>query len=140
MEEYERQRQHFMASTTVNQFKQLFPLSATPCQLLTGKTPVKLKLLNTWGTSTLDDLLKLVGLFGVPGKHLHLSKINEGCIAVVWLCSSLYAEKLNIAVNEAAGMLHDKGVLQVSIGEEVVFESSQSDQGNIYTLQYHPQR
>ena len=58
-----------MASTTVNQFKLLFPASATPSKLLIGKAPVKLKLKNEWGSETIDDLTKLVINFGVSGNN-----------------------------------------------------------------------
>ena len=50
---YEEHQQHFMASTTVNQFKKLFPESATHTKLSTGKISLLLKLRNKWGDSTL---------------------------------------------------------------------------------------
>ena len=118
-----------MASKTVNQFKALFPASATPSKLLTGKFSVELKFLNVWGDRTLDDLKNLVRLFGVPGKHLHLSIVKDGCIAVIWLCSTLFIKELKAAIVEATDLLQTKGVLKVFIEEKLVLEFSQSDQG-----------
>ena len=100
-----------MASTTVSQFKQLFPATATPSKLLVGKVPIKLKLKNKWGEYTLQDLTVL-------GSHLHLSKIERGCIAVTWLGSTTEVKQLKMAILEAAGSLQTMGVLQVFIGEE----------------------
>ena len=84
--------------------------------------PVRLKLLNTWGAHTLHDLTKLVGLLGVPGTHLHLSRVEEGCIAVTWLCSTSYIRELKQAIDRAAGSLQAEGVLQVFTGEEIVLD------------------
>ena len=129
VDEYEKHCQHFMASTTVNQFKALFPASATSSKLLTEKFSVELKLRNVWGSHTLDDLKSLIGLFGVPGKYLHLSNIKDGCIAVVWLCSTSFMKELKAAVAEATDLLQAKGVLKVFIEKELVLECSQPDQG-----------
>ena len=125
-----------MASKTVNQFKALFPASATPSRLLAEKFSVELKFLNVWGDRTLDDLKSLVRLFGVPGKHLHLSNVKDGCIAVIWLCSTSLIKKLKAAVVEATDLLQTKGVLKVFIEEELVLECSQPDQGTttVYEL------
>ena len=124
-----------MASKTVNQFKALFPASATPSKLLTGKFSVELKFLNVWGDRTLDDLKNLVRLFGVPGKHFHLSIVKDGCIAAVWLCSTSFIKELKAAIIEATDLLQTKGVLKVFIEEELVLECSQPDQGTatVYT-------
>ena len=122
VEQYELQRQHFMNGTTVSQFKNLFPASATPNKLSAEKIPVKLKLQNEWDSETLDDLTKLVNLFGVAGKNLHLSKVQEGCIAVIWLCSIADVQNLKMAIFEAADSLQMMGVLQVFIGEELTWE------------------
>ena len=124
-----------MASKTVNQFKALFPASATPSKLLAEKFSVELKLLSDWGNHTLNDLKRLVGRFGVSGKHLHLSKIDDGCIAVIWLCSTLFIKKLKAAIVEATDVLQTQGVLKVFIEEELVLECSQPDQGTatVYT-------
>ena len=124
---YEQQRQHFMASTTVSQFKLLFPASATPSRLLIGKAPVRLKLKNDWGNDTIEDLTKLVINFGVSGSHFHLSKVEDGCIAVIWLCSTTELKMLKIAIMEAAGLFQTMGVLQVLVEEEIVLELSQLD-------------
>ena len=111
-----------MTGTTLCQFKTLFPASATPSVLSARMVPVRLKLLNTWGTHTLDDLTKLVGLLGVPGTHLHLTRVEEGCIAVTWLCSTSYVTELKQAIDQAAGSLRAEGVLQVFTGEEMVLD------------------
>ena len=118
-----------MASTTVSQFKQLFPATATSSKLLSGKLSFTLKLENDWGSDTLHDLTKLVKRFGVSGSHLHLSKVENGCIAVIWLCSTTEVKQLKMAIMllEAAGSLQTMGVLQVFIGEEeLVLECSHS--------------
>ena len=83
---------------------------------------VRLKLQNFWGERTLNDLTKLVGLLGVPGTHLHLTRVNEGCIAVTWLCPTSYVRELKQAIDQAAGSLRAEGVLQVFTGEEMVLD------------------
>ena len=123
-----------MASKTVNQFKALFPASATPSKLLTGKFSVELKFLNVWGDRTLDDLKNLVRLFGVPGKHFHLSIVKDGCIAAVWLCSTSFIKELKAAIVEATDLLQTKGVLKVFIEEELVLECSQPDRQGTTTV------
>ena len=116
-----------MASTTVSQFKQLFPATATSSKLLAEKVAIKLKLKNKWGCKTLQDLTELVNMFGVSGNHLHLSKVEDGCIAVIWLCSTTEVKQLKMAILETAGSLQAMGVLQVFIGEEeLVLECSHS--------------
>ena len=120
-----------MASKTVNQFKALFPASATPSKLLSDKFSVELKFLSDWGNNTLDDLKRLVGRFGVPGSHLHLSKISDGCIAVIWLCSTFFFKELKTAIVEATDLLHTKGVLKVTIEWDLVLKCSQPDQGTL---------
>ena len=107
-----------MTSTTVSQFKQLFPATSTFSKLSSGKVSFTLKLENDWGSHTLQDLTKLVNKFGVSGNHLHLSKVEDGCIAVIWLCSTAEVKQLKMALLEAAGSLQTMGVLQVFIGEE----------------------
>ena len=111
-----------MTSTTLCQFRSLFPASATPSVLSARMVPVRLKLQNFWGEHTLDDLKKLVGLLGVPGTHLHLTRVNEGCIAVTWLCSTSYDRELKQAIDQAAGSLRAEGVLQVFTDEEMVLD------------------
>ena len=123
--QYEEQCQNFMNGTTVSQFKEMFPASATPSKLSTGKVPLWLKLHNKWGDNTLSDLIDLVSLFGVPGDYLHLSKARTGCIAVIWLSSISDAKKLKGTITESASSLKTKGVLQVFIGEELVFDHHQ---------------
>ena len=114
-----------MTSATVSQFKQLFPATATSSKLSSGKVSFTLKLKNYWDQDTLDDLTKLVTLFGVSGNHLHLSKVEVGCIAVTWLCSTSEVKQLKMAISEATGSLQTMGVLQVFIGEEeLVLECS----------------
>ena len=109
-------------------FKELFPVSATPYKLSHEKYIVRLKLLDKWGDHTVNDLTKLVGLFGVPGDHLHLSTVEKGCIGVTWLCSSTYITELKEAIVDATDVLQTK-VLQVFIGEELVLECPHPDQG-----------
>ena len=121
-----------MAGTTVNQFKKLFPASATHSKLLSGKVPVKLKLRNFWGDETLDDLTKLVSLFGVSGQYLHLSRVDDGCIAALWLCSLYDAKEMKINIFEAADSLQAKGVLQVFVGKDLLLECSHPKPGALY--------
>ena len=106
----------------MNQFKQLFPVSTKPSELLQNKLLIKLKLENEWGDETLNDLTKLVCRFGVSSNYLHLNKVEDGCIAITWLCSTSKVKQLKIAIFEAADSLQTMGVLQVFIGEEVVLE------------------
>ena len=114
-----------MTSATVRQFKKLFPATASPSKLSRGKVSVELKIENYWDKYTLDDLTKLVALFGVSANHLHLSKVDDGCIAVTWLCSTSEVKQLTMAILEAAVSLQTMGVLQVFIGEEdLVLECS----------------
>ena len=128
---YREQQQHFMDGTTLSQFKKLFPASAVSSKLSTGKISITLKLKNFWGNNTLDDLKKLVSLFGIPSSRLHLEKIGDGSVAVHWLCSTIDAKKLKIAIFEATDSLKTKGVLQIFFGVELVLEFSQSDQGKV---------
>ena len=111
-----------MTSTTLSQFRTLIPASATPSVLSAKMVPVRLKLRNFWGEHTLDDLTKLVGLLGIPSTHLHLTRVDEGCIAVTWLCSTFYVRELKQAIYQAAGSLRAEGVLQVFTGEEMVLD------------------
>ena len=134
VDSYKQQCQDFMTSKTVNQFKALFPASATPSKLLAEKFSIELKFLSDWGDHTLDDLKRLVGRFGVPGKHLHLSSVKDGCIAVFWLCSTSFIKELKAAIVEAADLLQTEGVLKVLIEEELVLECSQPDQQGTATV------
>ena len=69
--------------------------------------------------------LSLISVFLVA--LLHLSKVEDGCIAVIWLCSTTEVKQLKMAILEAAGSLQTMGVLQVFIGEEeLVLECSHS--------------
>ena len=79
------------------------------------------------GDRTLNDLKILVGRFGVPGEHLHLSKIYDGCIAVIWLCSTLFIKELKATIVKATDVLQTQGVLKVFIKEELVLECSNRD-------------
>ena len=121
-----------MTGTTVKQFKKLLPASAVPSKLSSGKINITLKLENYWGENTLNDLAKLVGLFGVSGECLHLAKADEGSVIVLWLCSSMNAEELKGAIDKAADELQPMGVLQVYIGEELFLDCSYYDQSKIY--------
>ena len=126
VDEYEQQCQHFMTCATVSQFKQLFPATATSSKLSKGKVNVELKVKSYWNESTLDDLTKLVALFDVSGNHLHLSKVENGCSAVTWLCSIIEVKQLNMAIVDKTDSLQSMGVLQVFVGKELVLESPMS--------------
>ena len=118
-----------MTSATVIQFKKLFPASATPSKLSSGKVSFTLKIENDWGSETLEDLTKLVNKLGVSGNHLHLSEVKPGCIAVTWLCSTTELKQLKMAISDNAGSLQNTGVLQVFVGEKLVLECSQPATG-----------
>ena len=119
-----------MASATVDHFKQLFPVSATPSKLSAGKVLITVKLEPYWGKNTIDDLTTLVNSFGVPGSHLHLYNVKKGCIAATWLCPAVYFKELRSIV-EASNSLESKGVLRVFAGEgEIMWECSQPGQSN----------
>ena len=107
----------------MSQFKQLFPASATsPAE----KIPIKLKLKNYWDKDTIEDLTKLVTLFGVSLKHFHLCKVEDGCIAVTWLCSCTAVEQLKLTLSDSrtANGLQTMGVLQVFIEDKLVLDFS----------------
>ena len=119
-----------MASTTLNQFKQLFPASATPSKLSAGKVLITVKLKSYWGDNTVEELTTLVNNLDVPGSHLHLYNVQKGCIAAIWLCPAVDFKELRGTI-EAAGSLESKGVLRVFAGVgEIMWECSRSDQGN----------
>ena len=63
-----------MASTTVSQFKQQFLATATSLKLSSGYL---LELKSYWDNDTLNDLTKLVCVFGVSSSHLHLTKVGD---------------------------------------------------------------
>ena len=107
-----------MASTTVNQFRKLFPASVAPSSLLNGKVKITVKLKSYWGDNTVNELARLVDILDVPGKHLHLYQIKRGCIAVVWLCLITDAQKLKAAADTWAWRANfvQMGVLELFIG------------------------
>lgn len=115
-----------MSSTTLLQFKQQFSALETP-SLSAGMVSVELKLSNVWANHTLNDLRNLVAQFGVPGKHLHLSTVKDGCIAVFWWCSTSHVKELKVAILKAADLLQTVGLLQAFIGKELIVECSQPD-------------
>ena len=118
-----------MTSTTVNQFRKLFPASVAPSSLLNGKVKIKLKLKSYWGDKTVDELANFVDILNVPGRHLHLYQMRKGCIAVVWLCSITDVKEQKGALWKANHvLLQNMGVLQLLIGEAPVFLSA-SDSG-----------
>ena len=128
---YEQQRQEFMSSTSLSQFKQLFPASATNYRLSNGKVPIKLKLSNVWDKHTIADLEKLVKILGILGSHLHLSKVELGCIEVTWLCTISVAEDIQqmIDTSEIRSSFQTMGVIKILLlGKELVFKSPQSKQ------------
>ena len=119
-----------MASTTLNQFKQLFPASATPSKLSAGKVLITVKLKPYWGDNTVEELTTLVNSLDVPGSHLHLYNVQKGCIAAIWLCPAVNFKVVR-GIVESADSLESKGVLRVFAGEgEVMWECSQPEQGN----------
>ena len=123
VENYEQKLERFMGSTTVHQFKKLFPALATPFKLSDGKTHIIFKLQNMWGDYTILDLKKLVNRFGISGGCLHLSKVDEGYVSpVTWLCSTSNTEELKSDISRAAKLLGTVGVTQVLVEEELVFE------------------
>ena len=113
-----------MTSATVSQFKQLFPATATPSRLTFGKVFFTLKQENDWGSDTLQDLTKLVNKFGVSGSHLHLSKVEDGCIAVTWLCSIAEVKQLKMTILEVSDTLQPMGVMQVLLGDEELISAT----------------
>ena len=118
-----------MASTTLNQFKQLFPASATSSKLSAGKVLITVKLKSYWGDNTVEELTTLVTNLDVPSSHLHLYNVQKGCIAAIWLCPAIDFKELRGTI-EAADSLESKGVLQVFAGVgEIMWECSRSDQG-----------
>ena len=126
---YEEELLHFMNGTTLNQFKKLFPASAVSSKLSSQKAVITLKLKNYWGTSTVEELRKLVALFGIPGSRLHLERIGDGSVIVQFLCSTIDAKELKLAIVEVSDSLQSRGVLQIFFGEELVLETFQSNQG-----------
>ena len=126
---YEEQLQHFMNGTTLNQFKKLFPASAVSSKLSSQKEVITLKLKNYWGTSAVEELRKLVALLGIPGSRLHLKRIDDGSVIVQFLCSTIDAKELKVAIAEITDSLQSRGVLQIFVGEELVLETFQSNQG-----------
>ena len=105
-----------MASTTVNQFRKLFPASVAPSSLLNGKVPITVKLKSYWGDKTVDELAKFVDILDVPGRHLHLYQIKKGCIAVISLCSITDAQKLKGGIWRASRSLQMMGVSELFVG------------------------
>ena len=126
---YEEQLLHFMKGTTLKQFKELFPASAVSSKLSSQKEVITLKLKNYWGTNTVEELIKLVSLFGIPGSRLHLERIGDGSVIVQFLCSTIDAKELKVVIVEVTGSLLSRGVLQIFVGEELVLETFQSNQG-----------
>ena len=107
------------------QFTKLFPESIATSELSTGKKNIIFKLKRYWGDNSLNDLIKLVGLFGIPGSHLHLAKVDVdsmSSITVMWLCSTAEAKELYEAILESADSLQEKGVLQVFFAEELLLD------------------
>ena len=110
-----------MAGTTVNEFKALFPASVTSSSPSVKKVSIKLKLKNFWGDKTLDDLLKLVmKLLGIAGDYLHLFKVEDGCVAVIWLCLTSHINELITKMCEVADSLQIEGVQQVYVGDKLL--------------------
>ena len=127
---YERQRNDFMSSTKLNQFKELFPVTAVSNELSAGKTNMTLILNDGWSGKTLSDLYVLMCRhLGVTANHLHLSSVGEGSVTVCMLCSDYEATNLEEAVSVTTNELHQSGVLQVLIGESIVLNCLQLAEG-----------
>ena len=124
-ENYEKQLKQFMTSTRVEQFKKIFPTS----ELSAGKVRVKLKLDNFWENETVAELNNLVLKFRIPG--LHISGIEVGCIALHLWCSTSDIEELESFIANATKILTDNRVLQVFIGEKLVYNNLP---GNDFTI------
>ena len=122
-----------MNSTTVSQFRGLFPATATPSKLLSGRVPVILKLENEWDEYTIAELKTLTIGFSDQNNFLHLTKIEHGCIAVTWLSSTADVKQLKSAVIEAADSLKTMKVLQVFVGEELMLDHS-----DLYVMHVSP--
>ena len=75
-----------MASTTVDQFKQMFPASATPSKLSAGKVLITVKLEPYWGDNTVDELTTLVNSLDVPGSHLYVTATKSRKVALLSGC------------------------------------------------------
>ena len=128
---YEQQLQKFMSSTSLSQFKQLFPASATNDGLSNGKVCITLKLSNDWDEDTLADLEKLVRILGISGSNLYLSEVGFGCIEVTWLCTISVAEDIQqmIGTSKICSSLQSMGVIKILLfGKELWSVSPQSKQ------------
>lgn len=130
VDEYKQQCQHFMNSTTVNQFQKLFLEPVAPSNLLIGKVKITVKLEHIWGDSTINDLTRLVEILKIHSENLHLYQIKNGCIAVIWLCSISDVEEQKRALWQANVSPQNMGVLQVFIGEDPMLLST-SDSGKL---------
>ena len=127
VDDYKRKCEQ-LESATLNQLKLQDPFS----KVSSKKVPVKLKLEEQWGSRTLADLNILV-IRKFKKYVFHLQKVEDGCIAVTWLCSTSEIKQLKMAILKAADSLQTEGVLQVFIGEkELVLECPVT--GSVY---YH---
>ena len=126
VDQYDQQRMHFLSSVTVLQFRKTFVTWDTVAKQSTEMVPIILKLHNDWDKETLNDLIKLpITLFKVSGNRLHFSKVEEGCIAVTWLCPTADIKNLLIAIKESTDSLQTNKVCQVFVGEDLKWEYSQ---------------
>ena len=133
VDKYELQCQKFRATTTLNEFRQLFPSSATSIKIQLAKETVKLKFKSCKEDNTIEDLTIFVALFGVSASHLHLSKVEYDCSAVIWRCSFAELKLLKMAISETATSFESMGVLQIFVGKNLVLDCSQSHTG-IYII------
>ena len=105
----------------MNKLKALFPASVTSPAPSAEKVSIKLKLKNFWGDKTFDDLLKLVmKLLGIASDYLHLFKVEDGCVAVIWLCSTSHINERITKMCEVADSLQIEGVQQVYVGDKLL--------------------
>ena len=125
---YERLLEQFTTSTTLAQFKQLFPASATHSRFSTRKVRITLKLNKDWDKETIAGLNKLVKNFG---SHLHLDDVEFGCIEVTWLCTISVAQEIQqmIVTSKICSSLQSMGVTKILLfGKELWSVSLQSKQ------------
>ena len=103
--EYEEEKDEFMRSTTLAEFKKMLPASLTVVD-----RHITMKIQNYWGERTLKDLQMLTQMLIGPGDHLQLLKVSKDSI-IVHPAESEPEE----AITAAAKSLHAEGVEQVSV-------------------------
>ena len=59
-------------------------------------------------------------LLGIASDYLHLFKVEDGCVAVIWLCSTSHINELSTKMCEVADSLQIEGVQQVYVGDQLL--------------------